>query len=231
MGWGVEEKETFAHQVIEGLTKAGYKVDGFNLGVGNYNTLQELTLFRQVGIPLKPDIVVLTYFINDAEPMPAYTDTGWLSSHSAAWVVLGYRVDSVFRQFGEAPDWKRYYRELYKDDAAGWQQTRKSLQGFATTAREMGAKLVVFNIPELRELKSYPFNDVTAKVKADVEGLGVPFFDMLPTVQDLDPPSLWVTVPDPHPNGAAMAAFTKMMVPELNTLLDGLCRDQAKGCK
>ena len=54
---------------------------------------------------------------------------------------------------------------------------------------------------------------------------------MLPTVQDLDPPSLWVTVPDPHPNGAAMAAFTKMMVPELNTLLDGLCRDQAKGCK
>jgi hypothetical protein len=59
----------------------------------------------------------------------------------------------------------------------------------------------------------------------------VPFFDMLPTVQNLDPASLWVTVPDPHPNGAAMAAFTTMMVPELNKLLDGLCKDQGKGCK
>ena len=51
------------------LAKAGRKVDGFNLGVGNYNTLQELTLFREVGAPLKPDIIVLAYFINDAEPI------------------------------------------------------------------------------------------------------------------------------------------------------------------
>ena len=79
MGWGVAEKETFAHQVIEGLVKAGRKVDGFNLGVGNYNTLQELSLFREVGAPLKPDIIVLAYFINDAEPMPSYSDTGWIS--------------------------------------------------------------------------------------------------------------------------------------------------------
>ena len=102
MGWGVAEKETFANQVIEGLVKAGRKVDGFNLGVGNYNTLQELSLFREVGAPLKPDIIVLAYFINDAEPMPSYADNGWLSEHSAAWVVAGYRFDSLFRQFGEA---------------------------------------------------------------------------------------------------------------------------------
>ena len=39
--------------------KAGRKVDGFNLGVGNYNTSQELALFRDVGARLKPDIIVL----------------------------------------------------------------------------------------------------------------------------------------------------------------------------
>ena len=42
LGWGVLERETFARQVIDGLVKAGRKVDGFNLGVGNYNTVQEL---------------------------------------------------------------------------------------------------------------------------------------------------------------------------------------------
>lgn len=230
LGWGVAEKDTFAHQVIAELVKAGRKVDGFNLGVGNYNTTQELALFREVGAPLKPDIVVLTYFINDAEPMPSYTDTGWLSNHSAAWVVLGYRVDSVFRQFGEAPDWKRYYRDLYAPGAAGWLQTQKALGGFATTARGMGAKLLVFNLPELRELKPYPFEDVTAKVRAVVEKDGVPFYDLLPTVENLPPASLWVTVPDPHPNANAMKAFTGGMVPRLLPLLDELCRTAGKGC-
>src|SRR5258708_38782553 len=95
LGWGVEERETFARQVIAGLVKAGRKVDGFNLGVGNYNTVQELALFRDVGIALKPDIIALAYFINDAEPMPDYTDTGWLAQHSAGWVVLRYRIDTL----------------------------------------------------------------------------------------------------------------------------------------
>lgn len=229
-GWGVAEKETFAHEVIDALVKAGRKVDGFNLGVGNYNTLQELTLFRDVGAKLKPDIVVLSYFINDAEPIPQYTDTGWLSEHSAAWVVAGYRTDSLFRQFGEAPDWKRYYRDLYEPKAAGWLQTQKALTDFATTTRGLGAELVVFHIPELREFKPYPFADITAKVQAAVEKSGVPFFDLLPTVENLDPASLWVTVPDPHPNGRAMAAFAQAMVSRILPMLDELCRTKGKGC-
>jgi lysophospholipase L1-like esterase len=230
LGWGVAEKETFAHQVIDELVRAGRKVDGFNLGVGNYNTAQELALFREVGAPLKPDIVVLTYFINDAEPLPRYSETEWLSEHSAAWVVLGYRVDSLVRQFGEAPDWKRYYRDLYEPKAAGWIQTQQALAGFAKTARGIGAELVVFNLPELRELKPYPFGDITAKVRSVVEKAGVPFVDLLPTVEALDPASLWVTVPDPHPNGRAATAFAGGMVPRLLPMLDALCRTKGKGC-
>src|SRR5262245_34104045 len=156
MGWGVAEQETFVHQVLAQLAKAGRKVDGFNLGVGNYNTTQELALFRDVGAKLKPDIIVLCYFINDAEPMPHYADNSWLDEHSAAWVVFRYRLDSLFRQFGEAPDWKKYYRDLYAPDADGWARTKTALVGFADVARDLGAQLIVFNIPELRELKPYP---------------------------------------------------------------------------
>ena len=230
MGWGVAEKETFAHQVIDGLVKAGLKVDGFNLGVGNYNTRQELALFSEVGAPLKPDIIVLAYFINDAEPMPSYAADDWLTEHSAAWVVAGYRFDSLFRRFGEAPDWKRYYRDLYEPQAAGWLQTQKALGQFATTARELGARIIVFNIPELRELRPYPFADITAKVRAVVEKDGMPFVDLLPTVETLDPASLWVTVPDPHPNGKAEITFARGMISDLMPMLDELCRTKGKGC-
>jgi hypothetical protein len=230
LGWGVAERETFARQVIDGLVKAGRKVDGFNLGVGNYNTVQELALFRDVGVGLKPDVIVLGYFINDAEPMPNYTESGWLSRHSAAWVVLNYRLDSLLRQFGEQPDWKSYYRNLYEAKAPGWLATQKALAAFAVTARELGSPLIVFNIPELRELKPYPFGDITAKVRTVVEAQGVPFVDLLPTVENLDPASLWVTVPDPHPNGKAEIIFAQGMIPRLLPLLDELCKTKGKGC-
>lgn len=230
LGWGVTEQETFAAQVIADLKRRGRKVDGFNLGVGNYNTTQELALFRDTGAKMKPDIIVLTYFINDAEPMPAYKQENWLDLNSAAWILFRYRVDSLKRQFGDLPDWKKYYRDLYKPEAAGWKETQRALGGFADVARELDAQLIVFNLPELRELRPYPFDDVTAKVRSVVESKGVTFVDMLPAVEKLDPPSLWVTVPDPHPNGRANSAFTSQMTKDILPLLDRVCSKAAKGC-
>ena len=230
MGWGVAENETFPHQVIADLQKAGRKVDGFNLGVGNYNTTQELALYKDIGAKMKPDIILLAYFINDAEPIPSYGETGWLENHSEAWVVLNYRIDAVLRQMGDVPDWKRYYRELYNDGRPGWTATKKALGELAALAKSSGTRLVVFHLPELHELKPYPFNDVTAKVKSVVEADGVQFVDLLPSVENLDPPSLWVTVPDPHPNARADTALTKGMIPALIPILDELCRTEHKGC-
>ena len=230
MGWGVAEQETFAHLVIEKLAKQGRKVDGFNEGVGNWNTAQELTNFKDTGMKMKPDIVVLTYFINDGEPMPTYPKESWLDLHSAAWIVLNYRLDSLIRQFGPRPDWKTYYRNLYRDDAAGWQATQKALGEFGQIAKSTGIRIIVFHLPELREFKPYPFQDVTDKVKKAVDAAGLPFVDLLPTVETMDPSSLWVTVPDPHPNAKADAAFTDGMIKQLLPVLDDLCRSQQKGC-
>ena len=63
-----------------------------------------------------------------------------------------------------------------------------------------------------------------------VEKQGVPFVDLLPSVENLDPASLWVTVPDPHPNAKAEITFAKAMLPRLTAMLDKLCREQGKGC-
>jgi hypothetical protein len=230
MGWGVAEQDTFAHQVIEKLVKQGRKVDGFNEGVGNWNTTQELTNFRDTGLKMKPDIVVLTYFINDGEPIPTYPKESWLDLHSAAWIVINYRLDSLIRQFGPRPDWKQYYRALYDDNAAGWKATQKAIAGFGDIARNGGPKIVVFHLPELRELKPYPFQDVTDKVRKVVEASGLKFIDLLPTVENMDPASLWVTVPDPHPNAKADTAFSEGMIRELTPMLDELCRTEKKGC-
>lgn len=230
MGWGVEEQEAFPFRILDALQREGRKVDGYNMGVGNFNTTQEVALYKDVGARLKPDIIVLCYFINDAEPMPDYSENGWLDEHSAAWVVIKYRLDAVIRKLGDAPDWKKYYRGLYADQAPGWAKTQQAIADLAIAARKSGTPLIVFNFPELHELKPYPFEDVTAKVRAIVQRQEVPFVDLLPAVDRLDPPSLWVTVPDPHPNGRADAALADGMVEGLLPLLDELCRRDGKGC-
>jgi hypothetical protein len=226
MGWGVAERETFATQVIAALKASGRKVDGYNMGVGNYNTTQELALFRDVGAAMKPDIIVVAYFINDAEPMPQNGD-------APAFGGMGcVPLPDQIRLFASSakPDLKHYYRALYKPDAQGWRQTRAAIAGFAQEARKIDAQLIVFNIPELRELKPYPFEDVTAEVRNAVEKQGVPFVDLLPSVQNLDPASLWVAVPDPHPNGKADITFAKAMLPPITAMLDKLCRELGKSC-
>ncbi|MDI1265547.1 MAG: SGNH/GDSL hydrolase family protein [bacterium] len=230
LGWGVAEQETFAHQVIDMLVRQGRKVEGFNLGIGNYNTPQELALFLETGARLRPDIIVLSYFINDAEPMPDYPVQNWLNMNSAAWIVLSYRFDSLLRRFGELPDWKKYYRDLYQADAQGWKETQEAIKQFSSAARELGTALIVFNIPELRELKPYPFADVTDKIRAVVEGEDVTFVDLLPAVEALDPSSLWVTVPDPHPNGRANAAFGRQIAKEILPLVDRVCSKKVRVC-
>jgi len=230
MGWGVAEKDTMPVQVLGALQAQGRKVDGFNLGVGNYNTLQEYASYKDKGAAMKPDIIVIGYFINDAEPMPTYHDSDWLEAHSEAWVTLTYRIDTLMRATGEAPDWKKYYRDLYLPDRPGWKQTQKSLADFAKLAHDQGIKIIVFNIPEIRQLKPYPFADITDKVRKVVEAQDMKFVDLLPSLENFDPSTLWVTVPDPHPNGKAEIAMSRQMVPELIPMLDELCRSQGKGC-
>ena len=230
MGWGVSEEEVFSSQVLKMLKAQGRKVDGYNLGVGNYNTQQELALFKDVGMKVKPDVIVLLYFINDGEPMPTYDNTSWLEEHSEAWVVLNYRLDALRREFSVQPDWRHYYRDLYNKGSPGWVKTKQSLVEFAELARKVGVPLIVYNVPELHELKPYPFSDITAKVRAVVESQKVPFVDLLPSIENEDPASLWVTVPDPHPNGKADIIMSKAMVPELLPILDTLCKEHDKGC-
>lgn len=231
MGWGVAERETFAHQVVELLRRQGRKVDGFNAGVGNLNTAQELALYEAAGAALKPDIVALSYFINDAEPTQRYGEVSWLDWHSQLWVVVKYQLDTLLRWTGGRVDWKDYYRNLYETGQPGWVKTQQELARFAKVAAAEGSQLIVFNIPELRELSPYPFGDLTARVRSVVEKGGVPFVDLLPAVESEKPSTLWVTVPDPHPNGKANTLFARAMVESLTPYLDKLCAAQGKGCK
>ena len=208
-GWGVKEEDTpsrLLETVLNGGSQGAPKYEVINTGVGNYNTQMEVTYFMTKGIELKPDVVVLNYFINDAEPTPRRHEVGW-GEYSQAYVVLASAVDKISRIFLGRADWKAYYRGLYEDDQPGWTEGQDAMRRLISFCREHGIKLVLVNYPELHEVKQYPFPEVTGAVEKIAESEGVPFLDLRPSVEDLVPETLWVSPSDAHPNRIANERF------------------------
>lgn len=203
-GWGVPFDDTMTKVLERELrNREALPVDVINTGVGNYNTSMEVEYFLERGNAFAPDIVVLNYFINDAEVTPTYQEPSWLARHSYAYAIIGGAWDGLTRRaLGEA-DWRDYYAGLYADGAPGWQETQSSIGRLASYCRENELRLVIAHIPELRELANYPFPDVTNKLEMIAAAHNVEFVDLLPAVQDQSASTLWVTEPDPHPNARA----------------------------
>jgi lysophospholipase L1-like esterase len=116
LGWGVPVQETAAKQLERSLNAAGMQYEVINMGTGNYNSSMEVELFKQKGLALGPDIVVLFYFANDMEPTPP---VGPLRHHLLR---RSYLLSLLFTRTGslltrDAADLTGYYRSLY-DPAA-----------------------------------------------------------------------------------------------------------------
>lgn len=223
-GWGVGQDETLPVQLERDLAgTTGDPVEVINAGVGNYNTAMEVAYFLAHGIAYTPDIVILNYFINDAEPTPVYRDVPWLARHAYAYAVLGGAWDGFKRRFtGEEQDWRSYYASLYAEGATGWQQAQKKVGELAAYCRSHGIRLIMTNIPELRELKPYAFPDVQSKIRDLAAANSIKYVDLLPAVQAEDPKTLWVTVPDPHPNARAQALMARELAGYLTKGVPGL---------
>ncbi len=69
MGWGVADDETYLRRLESLLGQRGYAAQTINLGVMAYNTTQEYFLLKEVGLALKPDLVLVHYVGNDFERM------------------------------------------------------------------------------------------------------------------------------------------------------------------
>jgi len=208
LGWGVAVEEVFCTLLQQRLNeelspRTGVKYEVVNAGVGNYNTTQELAYLEDHGFQLNPDLVVLGYYINDAEPVPG-DDASFLVRHSYLYVLASSGLDAWARRGGSRPGYEAYYRNLYRDDAPGWQQCQASLKRLATACRERQVPLIVALLPELHQVgTAYPFGDIHDTIRKLCEAQEVATLDLRNTFAMQSSPSLWVSAGDAHPNAKA----------------------------
>jgi len=215
-GWGVPMGETSA-KILERELNAqhvpGYqRFEVINSGVGNYDTVQEVTYYKTQGRNFHPDLVVLGYFINDPEPVPSQKNIPLIDrSYLVAYVTNRY--DGVLRRLGTRPDWKAYYLSLYNDDRPGFQACKAALVDLAASTRSDNAKLLVALIPELHQINNdYPFTAAHQKIKDTLAPEHVPVLDLIDGLRNHGPEiTLWVTPLDDHPNGKANALIAAQL--------------------
>lgn len=209
-GWGVPLKDTTAKILERNLNAQhipGYDhVEVLNAGVGNYDTVQEVTYYETRGRAFHPDLVVLVYFINDPEPVPVERK-GFLVDSSYLIAFSVNRFDGVLRRIGTRPDWNRYYSSLYDDNRPGFQACRSALIDLASTTQRENTKLLVAILPELHQINnSYPFTAAHQKIKDVLAAEHAPVLDLIDGLRNHGQEStLWVTPLDDHPNGKANA--------------------------
>jgi len=208
-GWGVKAEDTaakFLERKLNANLPAGYnRAEVMNAGVGNYDTVQEVTYYETIGWKYHPDLVVLVFFINDPEPVPI-EKKGVLIDRSYLIAFATNRIDGVMRHAGVRPDWKTYYSSLYDDDRPGFQACKKALVSLANSIRSHDAKLLVAILPELHQINndSYPFKAAHQKIKDVMAAENVPVLELIDGLKDHGPEeNLWVTALDDHPNAKA----------------------------
>ena len=209
LGWGVRQEDTAAKLLERKLNEAlppGFNhVEVINTGVGNYDTVQEVTYYETIGSKYHPDLVVLVFFINDPEPVPV-EKKGFLIDRSYLIAFATNRIDGVMRHAGVRPDWKTYYASLYDDNRPGFQACKKALISLAASTRSHDAKLLVAILPELHQINgdSYPFRPAHRKIKDVMAAENVPVLELIDGLKDHGPEeTLWVTALDDHPNAKA----------------------------
>jgi len=217
LGWGVPEDQIYPSilkQRLQSLTKNSLEV--FNAGVGNYNTYREDEAFFLKYKVLKPDIIVLNYFVNDAEILPA-PKSNWLLENSQLAVLLWSRLEQIKTKFGVQESFEEHYKNIYKDDFEGWILTQKSFAKLAKYANDRNVPVIVAMNPDIHNLKNYPFGFIHEKIKKLSEDNGFVFVDLYDSFKNIDKPEeIWAMPGDPHPNAKGHQMIADQLFPVLS---------------
>lgn len=227
MGWGVPQEQTYAAELERMLNAKppddfpqGVRYEVLNLGVGNYNTIQEVTSLRYLGLRFDPDLILLGYFINDAEPISSRRDN-FLVEHSYLYAFTASRLRRLPLGNFRLLDYKKYYRDLYLDGQPGWTAAQAALAELAELGRKQRIPIVMYILPELHDLSAtYPFLDIHQTLTALSVHLGLPVIDLLPAFIGYSPEeALWVSPTDAHPNASGHSRIARAIYDSLPSAL------------
>lgn len=231
-GWGVGDDETFPSVLQKDLSGAfaerGEVIVCINAGIPGYNTVQELDEVVRHSPRLQPDLVVLCYVMNDAEPqLTVVANPAVTRAHASSWFLddlkrwLNIRVGWGFLPVAYQThdlDYVKGFRPGHRK-AEG---SRMALEGIHDHVRGLSAELVVAILPDFTQPfdGSYRLAPIHEAVREWCRAMDVPVVDVLDALRGEDSGALQVPG-DGHPNAEAHRRMARALHPAIVERLAG----------
>jgi lysophospholipase L1-like esterase len=222
-GDGVRAPETYPAQLQNLLrTRQDGAFQVINLGIMGINTdhealilLRENPYFGRPAMDFEPDLLVLTFCVNDlelmADPKPRPETKllpgaleQYLRSHYKLYQFVHKRANQLLASLGVQPSYIEYLQQLYRSDTQEWQDLISYIDLIATATQEHSIPLLLVIFPSLNTLDaSHPFLDLYASIREQGEQRGIEVLDLFPYFQGQDAAKLRVSLMNGHPNAEA----------------------------
>jgi lysophospholipase L1-like esterase len=218
LGWGVTAKDTFSLVVPRLLnedmkTKTDLSFVGINAGIGNYNTFYEVELLKRQIDLTKPDMVVIQYHVNDAQPNPEGKDNPILKySEFVAFIYINLKSVMAVATKTLA----EYYQDLYEDGSPSWERAKKSISDLKSLSDSYNIPVVAVLVPDLHDLsEDGPYPPLYALIEKAFNKNGIDMVNPLQALRVKFKDGLskaWVYRDDPHPSAEAHRIIAEKIV-------------------
>lgn len=216
LGWGVEQKDSYPGIIQTKLLSDSINYKVLNGSIGNYNTFRYVNNFLLNQTDVEPKVIVINYFINDAETLPI-NSSNWLIKNSQLFATLTITYKKLFSKSGF--DLKQYYNDLYKNDNQSFLEMKESLNKLSEYSKQRNISVLLTVIPDIHFLEDYPFETIHKKLKIITEELGFEYHDLLPSLKGLSFNELQIIQGDSHPNEKGHSKMAESLYPKIKELI------------
>ena len=216
LGWGVEQKDSYPGIIQTKLLSDSINYKVLNGSIGNYNTFRYVNNFLSNQTDIEPKVIVINYFINDAETLPI-NSSNWLIKNSQLFATLTITYKKLFSKSGI--DLKQYYNNLYKSDNQSFLEMKESLNKLSEYSKQRKIPVLLTVIPDIHFLEDYPFETIHKKLKSITEELGFEYHDLLPSLKGISFNELQIIQGDSHPNEKGHSKMAESLYPKIKELI------------
>lgn len=220
LGWGVPFDSTFTTRTETMLNTTrpfgpGLSFEFANAGIGNYNTNFQYRLFERQYAVVRPDLVVLHYFVSDVQPRTMGRNS-FILKHSFLAAFLFDRWSQFKLSFGgHYTDLFTFYKDLYADGSPAWAQTQQQIRTMRDRTAQASVRFIVMIIPDIHDLSpGTPYQALYARIEAAFHGMGITTINTFDAFQRQfggDVTKLWIHGDDPHPNARGHALMADIL--------------------
>lgn len=149
--------------------KAKYEV--YNMGVDEYNTVQEARNLKLNGLKYKPDIVVVAYCLNDNERMNnIYYAALFNKSKINTWLMKSavYRKIYFFVVYNMFNAENKWNNAVFADKYKSFNMLNVGFEMLSDLQKEYKFQLYVFVVPYLKDFKNYSDIGIHKKIIAEL---------------------------------------------------------------